>query len=464
MSISGKSSHLFLTLHWVLDLWWCFLCSLGPDDVLVMIDDVGKEEDPYPIEAENRYNVMNIEHKGLHDKHRLELENLTLTSQPFKTLKLFILAVIQYMKKTTLYLLAKGGWLMLFSVAVGTLSILLMALDGPHGKHREEVLEYFRFGLWWIALGVASSIGLGSGLHTFVLYLGPHIALFTIKATQCGRVDLKSAPYDTIQLKRGPSWLDKDCSEFGPPLFQSVYGSRVPLSRILTQVQLEAILWGLGTAIGELPPYFISRAARLSGSRVDAMEELDNEDKGILNQAKRWFLSHAQHLNFVTILVLASVPNPLFDLAGIMCGQFGIPFWEFFLATMIGKAIIKTHIQTIFIISVCNNQLLDWIENEFIWVLSHIPGFASVLPSVVANLHAMKDKYLKAPQPVSPKIQGKKWDLSFTSIWNTVVWLMLMNFFVKIVNATAQRYLKKQQDRELAALTEKSVSTDSDAQ
>lgn len=39
------------------------------------------------------------------------------------------------------------------------------------------------------------------------------------------------------------------------------------------------------------------------------------------------------------------MPNPLFDLAGIMCGQFGIPFWEFFFATMIGKAIIKTHIQ-----------------------------------------------------------------------------------------------------------------------
>ena len=104
---------------------------------------------------------------------------------------------------------------------------------------------------------------LGSGLHTFVLYLGPHIALFTIKAMQCGRVDLKSAPYDTIQLKRGPSWLDKDCSEFGPPLFKSVYGSRVPLSSILPQVQLEAILWGVGTALGELPPYFISRAGML---------------------------------------------------------------------------------------------------------------------------------------------------------------------------------------------------------
>lgn len=100
----------------------------------------------------------------------------------------------------------------------------------------------------------------GSGLHTFVLYLGPHIALFTIKAVQCGRVDLKSAPYDTIQLKRVPSWLDKECSQFGPPLFQS----QVPLSSILPQVQMEAILWGVGTAIGELPPYFISRAGMMS--------------------------------------------------------------------------------------------------------------------------------------------------------------------------------------------------------
>ena len=55
-------------------------------------------------------------------------------------------------------------------------------------------------------------------------------------------------------------------------------------------------------------------------------------------------------INYIYVLfpltwVLFQVPNPLFDLAGIMCGQFGIPFWEFFLATLIGKAIIKTHIQ-----------------------------------------------------------------------------------------------------------------------
>jgi hypothetical protein len=62
-------------------------------------------------------------------------------------------------------------------------------------------------------------------------------------------------------------------------------------------------------------------------------------------------------------------------------------------------------VQTVFIISVCNNQLLNWIENELIWVLGHIPGFASILPRVVANLHAVKDKYLKAPHSVSPNIK-----------------------------------------------------------
>lgn len=53
------------------------------------------------------------------------------------------------------------------------------------------------------------------------------------------------------------------------------------------------------------------------------MEELDTsstEDDGFmsarLSQIKRWFLSHAQYLNFFTILVLASVScfNPLCSL------------------------------------------------------------------------------------------------------------------------------------------------------
>ena len=43
-------------------------------------------------------------------------------------------------------------------------------------------------------------------------------------------------------------------------------------------------MWGAGTAIGELPPYFMARAARLSGADLDddefeEIEELIEEKK-----------------------------------------------------------------------------------------------------------------------------------------------------------------------------------------
>ncbi|XP_049414243.1 vacuole membrane protein KMS1-like isoform X1 [Solanum stenotomum] len=403
-------------------------------------------------------NVDNSASAGLLDKHNRELEHLSLKNQPLKTVKFFCLAVLKCLHQFSVN-----------TIKCSCLVVILLASAGgsllfTRGRAYEETLQpvqellrYLRFGLWWLVLGVASSIGLGSGLHTFVLYLGPHIALFTIKSVSCGRVDIKSAPYDTIQLRSGPSWLDKDCSEFGPPLF-SVPGARVPLTSILNQIQLEAILWGIGTALGELPPYFISRAASISGREGELMEDLDSaskEDSGIisnhLKQIKKWLLSNRQYLNFFTILILASVPNPLFDLAGIMCGQFGIPFWKFFTATLIGKAIIKTHIQTAFIISVCNNQLLDLIENQLVRVLGLIPGVASFLPNIISKLHIAREKYMAASPPVS-SAKAKKWDLSLGSVWNTVVWLMLLNFSAKIVNTTAKGYLREQQEKELAAL------------
>lgn len=45
------------------------------------------------------------------------------------------------------------------------------------------------------------------------------------------------------------------------------------------------------------------------------------------------------------MLVAASIPNPLFDLAGLMCGHFQVKFTTFFVATLIGKAINKVSLQ-----------------------------------------------------------------------------------------------------------------------
>lgn len=73
--------------------------------------------------------------------HQQELENMTLATQPFETIKFFTLAIIQYMKQTILYLLAKGGWLVLFIIVVGALGIMLMAIDGVHDKVLAHILS-----------------------------------------------------------------------------------------------------------------------------------------------------------------------------------------------------------------------------------------------------------------------------------------------------------------------------------
>lgn len=63
------------------------------------------------------------------------------------------------------------------------------------------------------------------------------------------------------------------------------------------------------------------------------------------------------------------IPNPLFDLAGLTCGHYLIPFWTFFGATLIGKAIVKMHIQQLAVIIAFNEELLD----KVISFLAYVP-------------------------------------------------------------------------------------------
>jgi uncharacterized membrane protein YdjX (TVP38/TMEM64 family) len=42
---------------------------------------------------------------------------------------------------------------------------------------------------------------------------------------------------------------------------------------------------------------------------------------------------------FLTIFVLAVIPNPFFDLAGICSGLAGYPLKKFLLATILGKSV-----------------------------------------------------------------------------------------------------------------------------
>lgn len=82
-----------------------------------------------------------------------------------------------------------------------------------------------------------------------MLYLGPHIAKVTMAANQCNYVP-ESLP------SRWAVHHFKPCPTFeGTPT--------VPVLSIYQAVIIEAFLWGLGTAIGELPPYYVARAGMI---------------------------------------------------------------------------------------------------------------------------------------------------------------------------------------------------------
>lgn len=59
----------------------------------------------------------------------------------------------------------------------------------------------------------------------------------------------------------------------------------------MSKVRLEAFMWGAGTALGELPPYFMAKASRLSGQDSDSDSEeeeqpLVNGKKSLTNKLK----------------------------------------------------------------------------------------------------------------------------------------------------------------------------------
>ena len=79
-----------------------------------------------------------------------------------------------------------------------------------------------------------------------MLYLGPHIANVALAANECG--------YVPKQLPNRWSFESFEACEKATtsPTIWDVFWA----------VEIEAFLWGLGTAIGELPPYFVARASR----------------------------------------------------------------------------------------------------------------------------------------------------------------------------------------------------------
>jgi membrane protein YqaA with SNARE-associated domain len=86
-----------------------------------------------------------------------------------------------------------------------------------------------------------------------------------------------------------------------------------------------AIAAGSGAALGELTGY-------LAGFSGQGVIENSERYKRILD----WMKNHPR-LTDLSILVLATIPNPFFDLAGMASGALKIPIWRFLIWVWLGK-------------------------------------------------------------------------------------------------------------------------------
>jgi uncharacterized membrane protein YdjX (TVP38/TMEM64 family) len=108
---------------------------------------------------------------------------------------------------------------------------------------------------------------------------------------------------------------------------------------------LNPILLGLaagsGAALGELTGY-------LAGYGSSAL--IDNTK--LYGRIKGWMERHG----LIVITLLAAVPNPAFDMAGIIAGSMRIKWWQFLLAALVGKIIQAT------LIAIAGDLSIGWVR------------------------------------------------------------------------------------------------------
>ena len=123
--------------------------------------------------------------------------------------------------------------------------------------HQINVITYWILNnLYWLVLGILSSIGLGTGLQTGVLFVLPYIIL-----TYNQNKDFLLLTLNDNETFFNQSNVTNFTSNFvndtylytlsDTDIYGLIYKTYFACLRVV-------LVWGVGTALGEAPPYFIA--------------------------------------------------------------------------------------------------------------------------------------------------------------------------------------------------------------
>lgn len=137
-------------------------------------------------------NITTIEQLIEYEKKLLaKREKLTLYHAPILTIFTFCKAFLYYINKFIHYM-SVHPVMIFFMLPMVVLYTILIQLPGQHIVIFEIVEYYLLFISWWVGLGILSSIGLGCGLQSGVLFMIPHIIKTCLTAQECQSTDFNS--------------------------------------------------------------------------------------------------------------------------------------------------------------------------------------------------------------------------------------------------------------------------------
>ncbi|CDW80117.1 vacuole membrane protein 1 [Stylonychia lemnae] len=302
------------------------------------------------------------------DKDQNPHAHITLFRNPVLITQVLILLIAEGLRATFKYIVKH----ILLIISLASLVAAFYVAPGPH----EQVCLDHQQPL------VSSII---HRLYALCSLVGPHIAKVTMASNACNYVP-ESLP------SRWTFHHFKQCPDYtGTPT--------IAVLSIYQAVIIEAFLWGL---------------ASLAGKKSDEFDEILEEVNQ--DQAKLSFLEKLK------------VPNPLFDLAGFLCGHFLVPFSVFFGATFIGKAIVKS-----FFVIFCFSQ------HQVDVIMSALKGIS---PKIQDMLNVAIEKQKKTL--FSEKTIDEARPL-VAVLWEYFVIAMVIYFIISIINSLVQNYLNEQQ-------------------
>ncbi|CRG94572.1 conserved Plasmodium membrane protein, unknown function [Plasmodium gallinaceum] len=368
----------------------------------------------------------------------LKRKNINLYYHPIKTFNLFCLEL----KNIFLKLYTKNKKYNKIILALLSVILLLFKLRTRY-EHLNNFIIYIEVFIWWLSLGILSSIGLGCGMHSGVLFLFPHIYFICSTSEYCNSLNFDSRLNMWRSILTSGNYFECLGRDDG----------NITLSRLFFKIYPYCFIWGLGTALGELPPYLTSYYASKTKLSDDDYEEFEKDikegKKNIITSMKIWMINFIKKYGAISVFLLSCWPNVMFDLCGICCGHFLMPFEKFFIPLVLGKAVVKTIFQCFFLIFLFSNNYKDLqlkiLQKCFSFLPIHI--FSKNLRDV-----SFLEKYIDEKISILKYGKKSKSKTNFMFLFNIFFFLVIIIFFISCINQIAQKHQKNIDDEQLKSL------------